>query len=72
MIAQYMASFPDRTAIEEAVIGYYSEEAGVSSDEISSYLKGLSDEELDEMIKKTLGEETKNPMPSRPPPHSPK
>ena len=57
MIAQYMASFPDRTAIEEAVIGYYSEEAGVSSDEISSYLKGLSDEELDEMIKKTLGEE---------------
>ena len=59
MIAQYMASFPDRTAIEEAVIGYYSEEAGVSSDEISSYLKGLSDEELDEMIKKTLGEEIK-------------
>lgn len=59
MIAQYMASFPDRTAIEEAVIGYYSEEAGISSDEISSYLKGLSDEELDEMIKKTLGEEIK-------------
>lgn len=57
MMEQYMAQLNNREAIEQNIVQYYSSEAGVAEDEIIAYLDTLTDDELNEMIKKSLREE---------------
>ena len=52
-----MQKYPDRAAMEEAVVGAYVQSSGASEDMIRGYISDMSDEELEEAIRKALSEQ---------------
>ena len=56
-VNEAMQKYPDRAAMEEAVVGAYVQSSGASEDMIRGYISDMSDEELEEAIRKALSEQ---------------
>lgn len=56
-VNEAMQKYPDRAAMEEAVVGAYVQSSGASEDMIRGYISDMSDEELEEAIRKAVYEQ---------------
>ena len=56
-VNEAMQKYPDRAAMEEAVVGAYVQSSGASEDMIRGYISDMSDEELEEAIRKAVSEQ---------------
>ena len=58
-LSQYMSQFADRSMIEAAIEEYYSNQAGMESEDVKKYLDTLSDDELTKLITDFMTEQIK-------------
>ncbi|MGM9635421.1 MAG: ABC transporter ATP-binding protein, partial [Candidatus Avispirillum sp.] len=56
-VNEAMQKYPDRAAMEDAVVGAYAQSSGASEDMIRGYISDMSDEELEEAIRKAVSEQ---------------
>ncbi len=56
-VNEAMQKYPDRAAMEKAVVDAYAQSSGASEDMIRGYISDMSDGELEEAIRKALSEQ---------------